>query len=930
MENITLKGVRTHNLKNFDLTLPRNRLIVITGVSGSGKSSLAFDTLYAEGQRRYVESLSAYARQFLSVMEKPDVDKIEGLSPTIAIDQKTISHNPRSTVGTVTEIYDYLRLLFARIGEPFCPEHNLPLKGKTTTQIIDAITKLNSHKVTLLSPVLNGKKGEARKLLDELTKQGFIRVRIDNNFYLINEVSLNARKIHDIEVEIDCLTIKPENYERLSASVELALKVSNGKVKIIDNNQEYFFSTKFACPTCNYSLPEMEPRLFSFNNPHGACPHCNGLGHESLFIPDNIIIDENWSIQQGAIGGWGNNHHYFFSIMESLAQHYHFSLDKPYRNLSEKIKEILWYGSGTDKINYTYHFNGKLIQKSTPFEGILAQLKKRYLSNNLTESQQEELKTLVSYKLCSYCNGSRLRKEANSVFINKKNIGYLTSLNITQLKQSLENLSLTQTDHQIGFPIIKEIINRLNFLIDVGLDYITLNRPAETLSGGEGQRIRLASQLGSGLVGITYVLDEPTVGLHPRDTHRLIKTLKNLRDLGNTVVVVEHDNEIIKNADIIVDIGPLAGKEGGELCFYGPPQKLATAHKSLTAKYLTNQLSVVKNEFISPQKNKKWLSIYGARQHNLKNLEVHFPLGHLVCVTGVSGSGKSSLVNDLIWPIAAKKLNRSFIKTPVNFDKVEGLEFLDKVILVTQEPIGRTPRSNLATYTGIFNEIRELFAKTLNAKIRGYSAGRFSFNVTGGRCENCQGEGVIQVKMHFLSDIYINCEICNGKRYNKETLEIFYKDKNIADILTMNVNEAINFFKNIPTLNNKLKILQDVGLGYLQLGQSATTLSGGEAQRIKLAKELLKKPTGKTLYLLDEPTTGLHFHDVNQLLKIILQLRDQGNTLIIIEHNMEIIKNADWIIDLGPEGGESGGQLRAFGPPTIIKQNNNSYTARFL
>ncbi len=927
--NIILRGVKTHNLKNFDLTLPYNRLIVITGVSGSGKSSLAFDTIYAEGQRRYVESLSSYARQFLSVMEKPDVEKIDGLSPTIAIDQKTVSHNPRSTVGTVTEIYDYLRLLFAKIGESRCPEHQIPLQGKTTTQIIDTLSTFKGQKITILSPVLNGKKGEARKLLDDLLNQGFIKVRIDQNFYLIDEVNLNAQKSHHIEVEIDRLTVKPDNRERIAASVELALKLSNGKIRIISDQQEYFFSTQFACPVCNYSLADMEPRLFSFNNPSGACPHCNGLGHEGLFKPDHILTDENWSISEGAIGGWGSNHQYFFSFMQGLAQHYHFSLDKPYRTLSEKIKRIIWYGSGTEKIASSYYFGNKLIQKSAVFEGVLSLLTKRYFSNNLTERQQEELSALLSYEPCSACQGSRLRKEANAVFINDQNIGALTKLNIVQLQNFLTHLTLDPHKSQIGTPIIKEIHNRLSFLINVGLDYISLNREANTLSGGEGQRIRLASQLGSGLVGITYVLDEPTVGLHPRDTQRLIKTLQNLRDLGNTVIVVEHDAEMIKNADIVVDIGPLAGREGGQLCFCDVPQKLKTATNSLTGKYLFQQLPTLQNQFTSPAK-KEWLSIYGASQHNLKNLTVHFPLGHLICVTGVSGSGKSSLVKDLLWPLVARKLNRALIKIPQQVDCIEGLNLLDKAILVTQEPIGRTPHSNPATYTGIFSEIRELFAKTTTAKIRGYQAGRFSFNLSGGRCENCQGDGVIQVKMHFLSDLYVTCETCQGKRYNKETLEVLYKNKSIADVLAMSINEAIHFFQNIPSLTNKLKILQEVGLGYLQLGQSATTLSGGEAQRIKLAKELLKKSTGKTLYLLDEPTTGLHFHDVNQLLKILLRLRDQHNTLIIIEHNLEIIKNADWIIDLGPEGGDQGGELIAAGPLATVKQNERSYLAKFL
>ncbi len=936
MSKIAIRGARTHNLKNIDLDLPRDQLIVITGLSGSGKSSLAFDTLYAEGQRRYVESLSAYARQFLAIMEKPDVDLIEGLSPAIAIEQKATSHNPRSTVGTVTEIYDYLRLLYARVGQPQCPEHKIILEAQSISQMVDNILNLpEDTKVILLAPVVNARKGEHKQLLSELAAKGFVRARIDGEIVELESVpELSLHKNHTIEVVVDRLKINSKLAGRLADSLATALSLTEGIVKILidhgDHQKERVFSAKLACPICNYSLVELEPRLFSFNSPMGACPECDGLGVKQTFTEEKLVIDQSLSIAEGAICGWDRRNPYYFSMLNSLAKHYKFSLDVPFKSLPAKIKKVIFYGSKGEEITFNYQFGGeRKLRKSHSFEGIINNLERRYKTSD-SETVKEELAKYLSTNNCSACEGSRLRKEANHVFIAGKNISEITRLPINHALEFFQTLKLAGNRGEIAAKILKEIGDRLQFLLNVGLDYLSLNRSAETLSGGEAQRIRLASQLGSGLVGVMYILDEPTIGLHQRDNQKLLHALTKLRDLGNTVIVVEHDEESILMADHLVDIGPGAGFHGGRVVFQGPPKKLLASANTLTGKYLTGALKIELPKKRTRYNQERVITISGARQNNLKNLEVKIPIGLLTCVTGVSGSGKSSLINDILYPVAARQLNRAAFSTPKNFQQITGLEHLDKVVAIDQGPIGRTPRSNPATYTGIFTEIRELFAQTKEARARGYQAGRFSFNVAGGRCEACGGDGLIKVEMHFLPDIYVVCDQCHGKRYNRETLEVEYKGKNIAQVLAMTVEEASGFFAAIPALARRLATLMEVGLSYISLGQSATTLSGGEAQRIKLSKELSRRDTGKTLYILDEPTTGLHFHDIKQLLGVLHKLRDHGNTVVVIEHNLDVIKTADWIIDLGPDGGDAGGNLVTCGAPEQVVKHLNSYTGKFL
>ncbi|EKD45752.1 MAG: hypothetical protein ACD_69C00156G0002 [uncultured bacterium] len=937
MSTIRIRGARTHNLKNIDLDLPREKLIVITGLSGSGKSSLAFDTLYAEGQRRYVESLSAYARQFLAIMEKPDVDLIEGLSPAISIEQKSTSHNPRSTVGTVTEIYDYLRLLYARAGQPYCPEHNVILDAQTVSQMVDNVLALpEDTKVILLAPVVIARKGEYAKLFEDLQAQGFVRARIDGEMVELDQApALNLHKVHTIEVVVDRIKVNSKMRQRLAESFETVLRLANGIARILIHNnettpEEKVFSAKFACPICNYSLSELEPRMFSFNNPIGACQSCDGLGVKQSFTQEKIIIDPDLSLASGAICGWDRRNPYYFSMLTSLAKHYHFDIESPFSSLPAKIKKILLYGSGQEEVVFNYALGGfRKMRKVQPFEGVIANLERRYRDTE-SEAVSEELAKYLSVTTCDECGGTRLRKSANHVFISGKNISAITSLPITQALEFFTSLKLTGWRGEVATKILKEVCDRLRFLLNVGLDYLSLNRRAETLSGGEAQRIRLASQLGSGLVGVMYILDEPTIGLHQRDNQRLLKTLTNLRDLGNTVIVVEHDAETILTADHIVDIGPGAGVHGGSIVFQGSAKKLLHDQSSLTGKYLAGTLEVAVPSKRIVYNSKKVLHIYGAKQNNLKNIDVAIPLGLLTCVTGVSGSGKSSLINDILYPVAARELNKAALPLPKTYNKITGFENLDKVVAIDQSPIGRTPRSNPATYTGVFTDIRDLFAETQEARVRGYKLGRFSFNVSGGRCEACQGDGLIKVAMHFLSDIYVVCDVCGGKRYNRETLEVEYKGKNIAQVLEMTVEEASNFFAAIPVIAHKLQTLMEVGLSYIHLGQSATTLSGGEAQRIKLSKELSRRDTGNTLYILDEPTTGLHFHDVKQLLGVLRKLRDHGNTIVVIEHNLDVIKTADWIIDLGPEGGDNGGEVLVVGTPEQVAKSPKSYTGKFL
>ncbi|HFG1757388.1 TPA: excinuclease ABC subunit UvrA [Vibrio cholerae] len=935
MEKIEVRGARTHNLKNINLTIPRDKLIVITGLSGSGKSSLAFDTLYAEGQRRYVESLSAYARQFLSLMEKPDVDHIEGLSPAISIEQKSTSHNPRSTVGTITEVYDYLRLLYARVGEPRCPEHQVPLKAQTISQMVDKVLELpEGSKMMLLATIVKERKGEHVKTLENLAAQGFIRARIDGETCdLTDPPKLELHKKHTIEVIVDRFKVRSDLQQRLAESFETALELSGGIVVVAPmegDGEEQIFSANFACPHCGYSMSELEPRLFSFNNPAGACPTCDGLGVQQYFDPDRVIQDADLSLAQGAIRGWDQKNFYYFQMLTALAEHYDFDVHTPFNKLSKKIQEIILHGSGRTEIEFKYiNDRGDIRLKKHPFEGILHNLERRYRDTE-SNSVREELAKYISNKPCSSCDGTRLKIEARNVFINDTALPTIVELSIADALTFFQELKLEGQRAQIAEKVMKEINDRLQFLVNVGLNYLNLSRSAETLSGGEAQRIRLASQIGAGLVGVMYVLDEPSIGLHQRDNERLLQTLTHLRNLGNTVLVVEHDEDAIRMADHVIDIGPGAGVHGGMVVAEGNVEEIIANPNSLTGQYLSGVKKIAVPEQRTPKDAKKTVELKGAVGNNLKNVDLSIPVGLFTCVTGVSGSGKSTLINDTFFKIAHTALNGATTATPAPYRSIQGLEHFDKVIDIDQSPIGRTPRSNPATYTGIFTPIRELFAGTQESRSRGYQPGRFSFNVRGGRCEACQGDGVIKVEMHFLPDVYVPCDVCKGKRYNRETLEVRYKGKTIDEVLDMTVEDAREFFDPVPVIARKLQTLMDVGLSYIRLGQSATTLSGGEAQRVKLARELSKRDTGKTLYILDEPTTGLHFHDIQQLLSVLHRLRDHGNTVVVIEHNLDVIKTADWIIDLGPEGGQGGGLIIAEGTPEDVAQIEASHTARFL
>jgi excinuclease ABC subunit A len=932
-DTIHIRGARTHNLKNIDLDIPRHQLVVITGLSGSGKSSLAFDTLYAEGQRRYVESLSAYARQFLQMMEKPDVDLIEGLSPAISIEQKATSHNPRSTVGTVTEIHDYLRLLYARVGTPYCPEHNLPLSSQTVSQMVDHVLALpEDTRVMILAPAVRGRKGEFIDYFADLQVQGFARVRIDGEVYAVEEVPKLQKNIkHDIDVVIDRVKVRSDIKQRLAESFETALRLGNERALAIeiDSEKEHWFSARFACPVCSYSLQELEPRLFSFNNPVGACPNCDGLGSMDYFDPERVVMHPDLSLAAGAIKGWDKRNTFYFQMIQSLANHFNFDVDTPFNQLKEKIQNIVLYGSGKEQIEFTYlSERGTKFTRSHPFEGILPNLERRYRETD-SATVREELAQYQSHQACPACGGARLRTEARYVYVGGKSLQDVNAWPLTITLDFFQNLNLEGNKKQIAEKILKEINERLGFLINVGLNYLSLARSAETLSGGEAQRIRLASQIGSGLTGVMYVLDEPSIGLHQRDNDRLLDTLKHLRDLGNSVIVVEHDEDAIRAADFVVDMGPGAGEHGGHVIIAAPPKQISACQESITGQYLSGKKAISIPAQRSPVDKKRLLILSGARGNNLKNVTLTLPLGLITCITGVSGSGKSTLINDTLAKITARELNRAS-EEPAPYDNIQGLEQLDKVINVDQSPIGRTPRSNPATYTGLFTPIRELFAGVPLSRERGYSVGRFSFNVKGGRCEACQGDGVIKVEMHFLPDIYVPCEVCHGKRYNRETLEIQYKGKNISEILEMTVEEACTFFDAVPTVKRKLQTLLDVGLGYVRLGQSATTLSGGEAQRVKLALELSKRDTGRTLYILDEPTTGLHFADIALLLDVIQRLKGKGNSIVIIEHNLDVIKTADYIVDLGPEGGDGGGTIIAEGTPEEVAANRKSYTGKYL
>jgi len=933
MDTISIRGARTHNLKNIDLDLPRDQLIIITGLSGSGKSSLAFDTIYAEGQRRYVESLSTYARQFLSMMEKPDVDHIEGLSPAISIEQKSTSHNPRSTVGTITEIYDYLRLLYARAGTPRCPEHHVSLEAQTVSQMVDhVLSQPQDQRWMLLAPVVNDRKGEHIQLLDDLRAQGFIRARIDGTVYDLDEPpTLDLKKKHTIEVIVDRFKIRDDIALRLSESFETALRIADGIAiaACIDDASELMFSERYACPHCGYSLPELEPRIFSFNNPKGACSSCDGLGVRQHFDPELIIHNPDISLAGGAIRGWDRRNAYYYQLICSLARHYNFDPEAPFSELSQEIKDIILYGSGHEAIEFKFMTgNGSVKKRRHSFEGIVANMDRRY---HETDSQlvRDELAKYLSQKPCNACEGARLNVSARNVFVEDLPLHHLTRFPIRKSLEFFSKLSLPGKRGEVAVKIIKEIQERLEFLVNVGLDYLTLDRSADTLSGGEAQRIRLASQIGAGLVGVMYVLDEPSIGLHQRDNQRLLNTLFRLRDLGNTVIVVEHDEDAIRSAQHIVDIGPGAGVHGGQIIAQGTLQDIINTPDSLTGQYLSGKIGIHVPDKLTPVDKDKQILIRNAHGNNLKNVDIAFPIGLLTCVTGVSGSGKSTLINDTLYSHAARLINKASL-IPAPCDGVDGLEHFDKVVDIDQSPIGRTPRSNPATYTGLFTPIRELFSATPEARSRGYSPGRFSFNVKGGRCEACKGDGVIKVEMHFLPDIFVHCDSCAGKRYNRETLEIRYKGKTINEVLDMTVEDAAEFFSPVPVLARKLHTLVEVGLSYITLGQNATTLSGGEAQRVKLAKELSKRDTGKTLYILDEPTTGLHFHDIKQLLNVLHTLRDHGNTVIVIEHNLDVIKTADWIIDMGPEGGDGGGTLVAEGTPKQVSENEASHTGVYL
>ena len=934
MDSIFIKGARTHNLKNINLEIPRNKIIVITGLSGSGKSSLAFDTLYAEGQRRYVESLSTYARRFLSMMEKPDVDQIEGLSPAISIEQKATSHNPRSTVGTVTEIYDYLRLLYSRIGTPKCPDHDEELSAKTVSEICDEILKLKQGtKIMIMSPIIRDKKGEHLGIYEDLRKSGYVRVKVNDVVYPIEEFpSLEKNKKHNISAVIDRLVIKPGNdiRSRISESIETSLILSEGLIEVeeIDSNYVHLYSSNFSCSQCGYSIPELEPRIFSFNNPHGACPRCDGLGVIQFFSEKKLIQDDEVSIANGAIKGWTRRNRFYYYQLRCLSNHFDFSLTTKWKDYPQKIKDIILWGT-KEKIDFSHRFrSGSRIIRKHRFEGILPSTERRFKETD-SEYIREELSKLTSESICDECDGSRLNTYARNVFINNTQIHNITSMKISDCLNFIKNMKLEGSKEKIAEKIVKEITDRLTFLKDVGLSYLTLDRSAETLSGGEAQRIRLASQIGSGLVGVTYVLDEPSIGLHQRDNTKLIRTLNNLKELGNTVIVVEHDEEAIRSADHIIDIGPGAGMHGGEICAQGNIDAILKNKNSITAKYLSGERKIKVPKKRLKIKNEK-IKIVEAFENNLKKVSVDIPVGLFTCITGVSGSGKSSLINQTLLPISSFILNKSKLSKEIKCEKIEGLEYLDKVINIDQSPIGRTPRSNPATYTGLFSHIRDLLSQTVEARSRGYKPGRFSFNVKGGRCEACQGDGMIKVEMHFLADVYVKCDICDGKRYNEQTLEIKYKDKNISDILDMTVEDALNFFDAHPAIKKKLLTLNDVGLGYITLGQSALTLSGGEAQRIKLAKELSKRSTGKTLFVLDEPTTGLHFADIELLLKVLGRLKEQGNTVVVIEHNLDVVKTADWIIDLGPEGGSDGGEIVAEGTPEDVAKVKKSFTGKFL
>jgi len=937
LDKILIRGARTHNLKNIDLTLPRDKLIVITGLSGSGKSSLAFDTLYAEGQRRYVESLSAYARQFLSMMEKPDVDTIEGLSPAISIEQKSTSHNPRSTVGTITEIYGYLRLLYARVGTPRCPDHDAPLEAQTVSQMVDQVLALpEGSKLMLLAPVIRERKGEHLAVFDELRAQGFVRARVNGKLYELDELpKLDKQKKHSIDVVVDRFKVRGDLQQRLAESFETALKLADGIALVApmedddDDAEEMIFSARFACPICGHSISELEPKLFSFNNPAGACPTCDGLGAKQFFDAKRLVNGE-LTLAEGAIRGWDRRNVYYFQMLGSLASHYGFSLDAPFDSLPEKHQQCILRGSGKESVDFRYlNDRGDIVKRSHPFEGIIPNLERRYRETE-SNSVREELAKYLSTQPCPECRGTRLRREARHVWVGDKTLPAVTTLPIGDAAEYFGGLTLSGRRGEIADKILKEIGERLQFLVNVGLDYLTLDRSADTLSGGEAQRIRLASQIGAGLVGVMYILDEPSIGLHQRDNERLLGTLRHLRDIGNTVIVVEHDEDAIRLADYVLDIGPGAGVHGGQIVAEGTPDEVMANPASLTGGYLSGRVKIRYPAERTPRDADKLLKLKGARGNNLRNVDLEIPVGLLTCITGVSGSGKSTLINNTLFPITATALNGATTLEVAAHDSFDGLQHLDKVVDIDQSPIGRTPRSNPATYTGLFTPIRELFAGVPEARSRGYGPGRFSFNVKGGRCEACQGDGVIKVEMHFLPDIYVPCDVCKGKRYNRETLEVKYKGKSITEVLDMTIEEAREFFDPVPAVARKLQTLMDVGLSYIKLGQSATTLSGGEAQRVKLSRELSKRDTGKTLYILDEPTTGLHFADIQQLLDVLHRLRDHGNTVVVIEHNLDVIKTADWLVDLGPEGGSKGGQIIATGTPEEVAEMPQSHTGHFL